>query len=138
MKVVGLDGRQYVFSLKTKSEKNKSQWHTKAVELVKGMFPNYNIMEEVELPGTKDKGLLRNLYADIYIPSLKILIEIHGEQHYSYSPFFHSSEIDFWKQKKKDSHKKEWCRLNNIIYVELPYNDSNNWERRINSAIEDA
>lgn len=135
MRVTGLDGREHIFSLKGKTEKNKSQWHLKAVELVKEMFPNNSIIEEVELPGTKAKGLLRNLYADIFLPNLRMLIEVHGEQHYSYCPFFHNSEIDFWKQKNKDSHKKRWCEINNIIYVELPYNDSDNWKRRIIDSI---
>src|SRR5690606_7155155 len=98
----------------------------KAVELVKELFPNQNIIEEVELPGTKKAGLIKNLYADIFVPSIPILIEVHGEQHYEYSPFFHKSRLDFLKQKKKDRHKIEWCQLNNIIYVELPYNDSKN------------
>ena len=135
MKVYGLDGREYIFSKKTKADNNKSQWHIKAVALVKEMFPNQNILEEVELPGTKDKGLLRNLYADIFVPGLMILIEVHGEQHYSYCPFFHRDERDFWKQKKKDNHKKEWCELNNIIYVELPYNESGSWKTRIIDSI---
>jgi hypothetical protein len=135
MKVIGLDGREYTFPQKTKADKNKSQWHIKAVELVKEMFPNQTVMEEVELPGTKDKGLLRNLYADIFLPNLRLLVEVHGEQHYSYIPFFHNTEMDFWKQKKKDGHKKNWCELNTIIYVELPYNDSDNWKRRIIDSI---
>ena len=135
MKVTGLDGREYLFPQKTKADKNKSQWHIKAVELVKEMFPNQSVMEEVELPGTKDKGLLRNLYADIFLPNLRLLVEVHGEQHYSYNSFFHNTEMDFWKQKKKDGHKKKWCELNNIIYVELPYNDSDNWKQRIIDSI---
>jgi hypothetical protein len=135
MKVIGLNGREYTFSKKQKNDKTKSQWHTKAVELVSKMFPNQTILEEVELPGTKDEGLLRNLYADIFLPNLKILIEVHGQQHYSYSSFFQKNEIEFWKQKKKDRHKKEWCKINNIIYVELPYNDEQNWERRILDSI---
>jgi hypothetical protein len=135
MRVTGLDGKEYLFQKKTKADNKKSQWHIKAVELIKEMFPNQTVMEEVELPGTKDKGLLRNLYADIFLPNLRLLIEVHGEQHYSYNPFFHNTEMDFWKQKKKDSHKKKWCEINDVIYVELPYNDSDNWKRRIIDSI---
>lgn len=135
MKVKGLDGKEYTFSKKTKKDNKKSQWHIKAVDLVKIIFPNQIVLEEVELPGTKDEGLRRNLYADIFLPNLMLLIEVHGEQHYSYSSFFQKNEIEFWKQKKKDRHKKDWCCLNNIIYVELPYNDEANWERRIIDSI---
>lgn len=33
---------------------------------------------------------------------------------------------------KRDNEKKEWCELNNIQLVELPYNeDINEWRKRI-------
>lgn len=135
MKIIGLDGKSYIFRKKCKDDNNKSQWHIKAIDLVKEIFPNIPILEEVELPGTKKAGLNRNLYADIFLPSIPLIIEVHGQQHYEYTPFFQSNQINFWKQKKKDNHKKEWCKLNNIIYVELPYNDSGNWKQRIIDSI---
>lgn len=136
MKVVGFDGREYSFPRKTKADLKKSKYHLEAVELVKEMFPGQTIIEEPELPGTKKAGLLRNLYADIFLPSLNILIEVHGDQHYEYNPFFHGTRMDFIKQKKKDGHKKSWCELNSIVYVELPYNDRENWRRRILDSLE--
>jgi hypothetical protein len=37
----------------------------------------------------------------------------------------------FFKGQKKDRDKKEWCVLNNIKYIELPYNMTENWKEMI-------
>jgi very-short-patch-repair endonuclease len=71
------------------------------------------------------------LYLDFYIPLNKKCIEVHGEQHYEFTPFYHANKLSFLKAQKRDKEKKEWCEINGITYVELPYNLINEWEHRI-------
>ena len=41
-------------------------------------------------------------------------IEVHGQQHYEYSPFFHKTKAGFYQSLKRDEIKTEWCKLNNF------------------------
>jgi hypothetical protein len=40
--------------------------------------------------------------------------------------------IGFVKHKKRDQAKREWCAINGIDYIELPYNEKiEDWKKRI-------
>ena len=127
MKVLGLDGKEYSWSIQKKPYRNKcSSYHKLVRELLKDMFSMEIILEEVVLPGSG------NLTCDFYINSLKLMVEVHGEQHYYFSAHFHDSKQDFLKGVKRDKKKREWCDINNIVLVELPYKESlDEWKRRI-------
>ena len=72
------------------------------------------------------------LFFDFYINTLKLVVEVHGQQHYQFNTLFHTSAQDFANQKKRDLRKQDWCEYNNITYVELPYNeDEEQWRLRI-------
>lgn len=129
MKIIGLDEKEYTLKLKHKRKNKVSKYHKQARELLKELYPSDSIIEELTLPGTKTK---RPLYADFFIPRLKTVVEVHGEQHYTYNTFFYSSKMEFFLAKRRDSIKKQWCEHNDIIYVELPYNESREqWKQRI-------
>lgn len=127
MKIIGLDGKEYSWNIKKTDPRNKcSEYHRLTRELLKSMFPTEVIVEEVHLPGSK------GLKADFYLTSLKVLVEVHGEQHYSMSNLFHSSKKDFLMGQQRDRNKKEWCENNNIRYIELPYKENTDeWRTRI-------
>lgn len=127
MKVLGLDGKQHSWNLAqyTSNNRNVSQLHSKARALLQQMYPMDAILEEVLLPGTR-------LFADFYIHRLKMMVEVHGEQHYKYNTHFFSSKRDFLEAKKRDQDKKNWAELNGITLVELPFNEQKNWETIIN------
>lgn len=129
MKVLGLDGRFHSLSLaqyrNNSSITNKSQYHLKARELIRELYPNHPAYEEVMLPGSR-------LYVDFLLPTNSMMIEVHGEQHYSDNSFFYKTYADFIAAKQRDARKKEWCELNNYTYVELPYKESNDdWKKRL-------
>ena len=84
--------------------------------------------EEVSLPGC-------GLYLDIFMPSISLAIEVHGRQHYEFVPFFHKTKMDFLLARKRDRDKIEWCELNDIVLVSLPYNEEDRWKSLISSAI---
>jgi hypothetical protein len=130
MKVIGLDNREYSLILKSKPRTSASKPHIRARELLKKLFPNEIIYEEVLLKGSK-RFNKKDLYADFFIRSFMLLIEVHGEQHYE-KTFFHSSKLDFIQARSNDARKREWCELNNIKYVELPSRENENeWTERI-------
>ena len=133
MRIVGLDGKYHNWNLKYKKPSSKcSKLHRRARNLLKKLFPFDTIYEEVILPGSRISRRLRVLRADFYIPGQNLLIEVHGQQHYKYSNKYHKTKMDFIESKSRDRDKEQWCKLNHIKFVELPYNENNTkWEKRI-------
>jgi len=54
---------------------------------------------------------------DIYIPSLNIIFEYHGYQHY----FDHYMFGDVKSQRQHDNDRRITCKYHNITYLEVPY-----------------
>lgn len=134
MNVLGLDGKSSYWKLSgniTKNIINKSSLHIKVREILNSLFPTLQVLEEVSIPIRKSE----TLYLDFYLPLKKICIEVHGEQHYKFVQFYHSTFLGFIKAKKRDMDKKEWCELNSIQYIDLPFNETENqWRKRISDA----
>lgn len=133
MKTIGLDGNEFNITLTGLASKsslnNKSSLHLEAREIIKNIYPTLQVLEEVTIHLRKSE----TLYMDFFIPLSKKCIEVHGEQHYQFTSFYHRSKLDFLKQQKRDREKKEWCYINNITYIELPYNKQSEWIEIINN-----
>jgi very-short-patch-repair endonuclease len=133
MKCIGLNGREYKLDLKKylpKERGKRSYYHLLARELTAELFQGYTVLEEVKLPGSSQK--LSVLYLDFLIPNCKIGIEVHGSQHFKYTPFFHKTKAGFLRAKKRDLDKIEWCRINEIELIALRYDDSyEHWKDQI-------
>lgn len=127
MKVIGLDGREYVWPGKghgemAQSELNKSGLHKKIYEFLKLQFPLDVILQEIPLPGTS----VPPLRLDFFIPNRMLAVEADGEQHYKFVPFFHETMVGFRKAQARDKKKLAWLENNNIQLVRLPENAE--WE----------
>lgn len=134
MKVIGLDNKEYNlnFIVNSSSRENSSSYHKAARELIKSLFPMERIYEEVTLPGTSTKVNKKALYADFFLPSLKIIIEVQGEQHYKFNAFFHKNKKEFYLAQARDRDKREFCTINDFTIVELPYSENiDEWKHRI-------
>lgn len=70
------------------------------------------ILEEFGIPEER-------LFIDFYMPHNKLAFEFQGEQHDEFNKFFHGDKTGFEKSKARDSRKKEWCELNDIILIEV-------------------
>lgn len=134
MKIIGLDGKEYKLKLKEAdiSDDNRSKGHLKCRKFLKELYPSDRIFEEIELPGTK------GLVADFVILLRKLLIEVHGQQHYNFSSYFHKNLIDFEKAKIRDRAKKEWADLNGFIYVALNDKHQDQWKNQLLGAFDDS
>jgi len=139
MKVKGINGKEYVWNLVGydvfhDDSRKRSKYHVRARKIIKEVFNSYRILEEVKLPGSTSLHRKSVLYLDFYIPTISLAIEVHGQQHYEYSSFFHKSKADFLKSKARDEDKIEWCTINNIKLITLKYSESDDeWRKRINS-----
>jgi very-short-patch-repair endonuclease len=137
LKVTGINGKEYVWNLTgynvfNDDKRKRSKYHVKARNLLKEIYNSYRILEEVKLPGSTELHRKSVLYLDFYIPSIKVAIEVHGEQHYEYNPFFHKSKADFLKSKARDEDKIRWCEINDIRVITLKYSESEDeWRNRI-------
>lgn len=137
MKVIGLNGKEYVwnlsgYSVAANDARKRSKYHLRARQILKELFHSYRIIEEVKLPGSTPRHRKGVLYLDFYIPQIKLAIEVHGQQHYEFCSFFHKNKADFALAKAKDEDKIEWCELNGIDLITLKYSDTDdNWRKQI-------
>lgn len=134
MEVKDLDGNIYDLKISKKKSKirEKSKLHTQAKEVLKEVFPRTITVDEISI--RVKKGL--NLYIDIYVPSLCLAVEVHGQQHYKFVPHFHGYRHRFGRCQLNDELKKEWCEVNEIRYVELAYNESaEQWADKLRRAV---
>lgn len=137
MKVTGINGKEYVWNLTgydvfNDDVRKRSKYHIRARAILKDIYNSYRILEEVKLPGSTALHRKSVLYLDFYIPSIKLGVEVHGEQHYEYNPFFHKSKLDFIKGQVRDDDKILWCELNDIELITLKFSESDDeWRKRI-------
>ena len=135
MKVKDLDLNEYNLKLggyvvKGPELRPRSQYHVNAREILKELFPTSQILEEVPIK----LRATQHAFLDFFINQFKIVIEVHGQQHYKFTPLFHSSAQDFVKQKKRDADIIEWCAVNNFTYIELKFDESiETWKKKINT-----
>lgn len=102
---------------------NKSSYHLIARQKILEIYPTLQILEEVPISIRRNE----TLFLDFYLPLKKICIEVHGEQHYKFIPFYHNTILNFLKSQKRDREKAEWCENNGIRYIVLPYNNQDEW-----------
>ena len=60
---------------------------------------------------------------------LLCVIEYDGEQHYHYIEHWHKTEEGFKQQQLRDSIKTDFCKINNIKLIRIPYTEFDNIEQ---------
>lgn len=130
MRFLDLNGKSHIFNFTKNCRENSvpSGLHIKARKLIQTAFPSSSIYEEVNLLGT-------GLIIDFFIPDLLIGLEVHGEQHYKFVKRFHKTVGGFVASQKRDRMKQEWCEINDVIYVELPFNKIDEWRSIVKGAL---
>uniref|UniRef100_A0AAU8GRW0 Homing endonuclease n=1 Tax=Mammaliicoccus phage MSShimriz1 TaxID=3230127 RepID=A0AAU8GRW0_9VIRU len=88
-------------------------------------YPELFMMAYLEVKGIKYEYQkvfkdLSNRRFDFYLPEENIVIEIHGLQHYENSTNWNS----YYKTRKSDKEKYDYCIKNNIKYVDIDARES--------------
>lgn len=100
---------------------------TCATSYLKGETFTRELLEEygIEFQSQKkfsDLKRIKPLSYDFYIPSMDILIECQGEQHYKPVDFMGGAEM-FNIQQERDQLKREYARQNGYYLLEISYKD---------------
>ena len=100
MKIRGLDGQIHNWKLhgyvvRASESRPRSKLHLKARSILKDIFPTVQILEEVAAPITRTE----KLFFDFYLNTVKLVVEVHGQQHYKFNTMFHTSAQDFANQR---------------------------------------
>lgn len=135
MIIIDLKGKEHNWKPRSGDflDSHKSALHLKIRKFLKECFPFDIIMEEVSLPGSS-RFSKKDLMADFYLPNRSLVIEAHGEQHYSYNSFFFKNKLEFSKAQRRDLEKKEWCESNGLRIIELKFSDTTEqWRYQIES-----
>lgn len=105
-------------TLRWKPKKKMSNLAAKVEKILKKGFPMYRIGKEyyVSYQAT-------SLFFDFHLPEIKVVIEVQGQQHYSFNKFFHRDKADFDAQQYRDRLKTEWCSLQKYTLVTLKYDE---------------
>lgn len=111
------------------SKLNSSKFHEKLRQIfvTDSFFKNLSCYQEVKVSNLVP-GYQSNQHAvDWYIEELMLVIELHGEQHYSPTNFgnssFEQTNIAFNNIKYRDNLKKTALEENGYSYLEIPYKD---------------
>lgn len=92
---------------------------SKYEEFVQGILDKYNVKyyQEYSFERCKNKFPLK---FDFFLPEHNVCIECQGQQHYHPVPFF-GGEERFSTVKTNDQIKADFCKMQNIILLCLPY-----------------
>ena len=93
-------------------DKSRSKFQFNVKTFLKKYWAADVVFEELTIVGTR-------LSLDFYNANKKIAIEVQGQQHFKYTPFFHGNRANYLKQIKRDYKKIEFCEINNIKFVEI-------------------
>lgn len=97
---------------------------SKGEKFVEEYLVKHNIKYIRQYSVSIPKQINKSGYAqcDFYLPDYNTIIEYNGEQHYKYSPHFHTGGIiDFNRQKERDKYIRTYCIENNINLIEISY-----------------
>ena len=137
MKAVGFDGKTRnwnvsKYTVAKDDARRRSKLHVRARETLQNLFPYDTILEEVPLPGSNKPSRRSTLYADFFIPQRRLVVEVHGRQHYEHVSHFHPTKAHFFKSKGRDKDKIRWCEINDIEIVIFKYSDTDEqWKQTI-------
>jgi len=103
-------------TLCSKKQRKSSQW--KLYKVIKQILPlDVEIIEDYVHPFLKFPHSGRPITFDIYAPSLKLVFEYNGCQHYHAHIMFG----DGFYNKKRDDEKNNACKSTGITFIEIPY-----------------
>lgn len=117
-----------------------AEGNTKGETYTREVFKEYGIefQAQKKFANLYHKSKSSPLSYDFFIPSMGMLIECQGKQHYEPSTFFHgeNAEEGFADQQERDQLKREYAWENGYYLLEISYKDYR--KDRIKAILEDA
>jgi len=98
---------------------------SKGEKKIREILNEFNIIFISQKTFEECRGSKHKLPFDFYLPDKNILIEFNGEQHYETIKYFGGVD-SLNKIKKTDEIKRIFAKKNNILLIEIKYNDFNN------------
>jgi very-short-patch-repair endonuclease len=96
-------------------KRHKSEPQKILYETIKKSFRNYRVLDEYYIG--------EGLYLDFYLPDFICGVELHGKQHYEFSPLFHATAEGWEDQKRRDKRKEEICDREDITLIIFKYDE---------------
>ena len=94
-------------------EPSRSKRQFEVKQFLKKYWQSDFVFEEFPIVGTR-------MSFDFYNASQNIAIEVQGEQHLKYTPYFHGkAKSNFLGQIRRDNSKENYCKLNVIKLIEV-------------------
>ncbi|MFA5238347.1 MAG: hypothetical protein WC476_01390 [Phycisphaerae bacterium] len=114
----------------------KSKLEEKVEKAIKEAFPNRPLKSQQ----TIKKGD-KTFKVDFVLCGgpLDVAFEVHGQQHFEYTPFFHGDQAGWMEQVRRDEDKYEALLEVGVPYIEIFYNDTLNKEilhRKVSAALD--
>ena len=75
------------------------------------------------------------MYAEIYFPKHKLVVEYHGEQHYKFPNYWHKTKRAFLDGKKRDKLKKQLLEEHGIKFIEWKHSEPFTERRALNKLL---
>lgn len=97
-------------------EKCRSKIQKKVKDFFRDHWENHVVYEEFPVFGSR-------LKVDLLNATKKIAVEVQGQQHTSYSKFFHGCRAKYWKSIKRDVIKENWLINNGFQLVEVNFDE---------------
>ena len=75
---------------------------------------------------------------DWVILDLKVVIEVMGEQHAKWIPFFHKTEAEYFEQLRRDKEKKDAAEEAGYTYIAVAHDETLDVDRLVDLAIKNS
>lgn len=82
-----------------------------------------NMLKERQISFQTEVILFENTRFDFFVEN-KYIIEFDGEQHFYNNTFFYKDEKEFLHRRELDLKKNQFCFINNIPIIRIPYDKS--------------
>lgn len=103
-----------------KRKSNISSYEQMYRDIFSRDFSDLDVQYNVRPDWLRNRITGNNLEADFLFEEIKLVVEIQGEQHYKYIPYFHRNGLsDFLWQQTRDQIKRELCEKNGYKLIEI-------------------
>lgn len=123
MKFYDTLGRQHAIDIRPsrwqrkETGEGRGKFQSQVGEILTEVFPGHHVLEEFPCVG-------EGLHLDFFLPARYIAVEVQGQQHYKFNPFFHKDKAAFARQVANDKRKEQWCEINNIRLIKINWGES--------------